>query len=84
MTAPIGHNSAAGDQIKSVVERVERLLEEKKAIAEDISEVLKEAKNNGLDAKIIRKVIRLRAQDKTKREEEEALTELYLSALGMI
>lgn len=84
MTAGIGHNSLAGGQLKSIVERVERLVEEKKALADDISDVFKEAKANGFDTKIVRKVIRLRKQDKAAREEEEALTEAYLHALGML
>jgi uncharacterized protein (UPF0335 family) len=74
----------ASDQLKSIVERVERLAEEKAGIAEDIREVYAEAKGNGYDPKIIRSVVRIRAQDKAKREEEIAKTEMYLHALGML
>jgi uncharacterized protein (UPF0335 family) len=80
----IGHNSVAGDQLKSIVERIERLLEEKQALADDVKDIYAEAKANGFDTKTIRGVIRWRAKDKAKREEEEALTEMYLHALGLI
>ena len=74
----------AKDQLKSVVERIERLEEEKAALAEDIKEVYAEAKANGFDTKILRTVIRLRKQDKNERQEQEALLDLYLQALGML
>ena len=72
----------AGDRLKSFIERVERLEEEKKAIAEDIKEVMGEAKSTGFDPKIIRKVIKLRKMDNDARQEEEYLTDLYLAAIG--
>ena len=72
----------AKDQLKSVIERVERLEEEKKTISDDIRDVYAEAKGNGFDVKILRKVVRLRKQDKAKRQEEYALLDLYLSAIG--
>jgi len=75
-------NSTAQSQLKSVVERIERLDLEKSEIAEQIKEVFAEAKGNGFDVKILRKVIRLRKQDRAKRQEEEAITDLYLVALG--
>jgi uncharacterized protein (UPF0335 family) len=75
-------NSAAQSQLKSVIERIERLEEDKAAIAADLKEVYLEAKGNGFDVKILRKVVRLRKQDKAKRQEEEALIDLYLSAIG--
>lgn len=75
--------SFAQDQLRTIVERIERLEEEKAAIAGDIKEVYAEAKANGFDTKILRKVISLRKKDRAEREEEEALTELYLHALGM-
>ena len=75
-------NSAAQSQLKSVIERIERLEEDKAAIAGDLKEVYLEAKGNGFDVKILRKVIRLRKQDKAKRQEEEALIDLYLAAIG--
>ncbi len=73
----------AAPQLKAIVERIERLEEEKKAIADDIKDVYAEAKANGFDTKILRTVIRLRKQDKAEREEQETLLELYLAALGM-
>ena len=75
-------NSAAQSQLKSVIERIERLEEDKAAIAGDLKEVYAEAKGNGFDVKILRKVVRLRKQDKAKRQEEEALVDLYLAAIG--
>ena len=73
----------AQGQLKSLVERIERLEEEKKAIADDIKEVYAEAKANGFDSRIMRKVITIRKKDHAEREEEEALISLYLDALGM-
>jgi len=73
----------ARDQLKSVIERIERLEEEKQAIADDIKEVYAEAKGNGFDTKIIRQVIRIRKQDSAERQEQEALLDVYLAALGM-
>ena len=75
MAGPV---SVAKDQLKSIVERIERLEEEKKALADDIREVFAEAKGNGFDTKVLRTVIRLRKQDKTERQEHEALLDLYL------
>jgi uncharacterized protein (UPF0335 family) len=70
------------DQLRSIVERIERLEEEKKTIAADIKEVYSEAKGDGFDTKILRKVIALRKKDASERDEEEALLETYLRALG--
>jgi uncharacterized protein (UPF0335 family) len=72
------------NQIKALVERIEKLEEEKIAIAEDIKEVYAEAKGNGFDPKIIKKIIALRKQDATKRAEEQALIATYMDALGML
>jgi len=77
-------NTTAQGQLKSILERVERLEEDKAAVMADLKEVYAEAKGNGFDTKIIRKVVRLRKQDKAKRQEEEALVDLYMSALGEI
>jgi uncharacterized protein (UPF0335 family) len=74
--------AAAQGRLKSFFERIERLEEDKAAIAADLKEVFAEAKGEGFDTKIIRKVVRLRKQDKAKRQEEEALVDLYLSAIG--
>lgn len=74
----------AKDQLKAFIERIERLEEEKKAIADDIRDVYAEAKGNGYDVKALRTVVRLRKQDKDERAEQEAILETYLHALGMI
>jgi uncharacterized protein (UPF0335 family) len=73
----------AVDQLRQIVARIERLEEEKKAIADDIKEVYAEAKGHGFDTKILRQVIRLRKVDKAELQEQEAILELYLDALGM-
>ena len=74
----------AKDQLKAIIERIERLEEEKKTISDDIRDVYAEAKGNGFDVKALRTVIRLRKQDKQEREEQEAILDTYLQALGMI
>ena len=74
--------SLDGGHLKAFVERVERLEEEKKAIADDIKEVYAEAKGNGYDVAIMRKVVALRKIDRNKRAEAEEVLDLYLSALG--
>jgi uncharacterized protein (UPF0335 family) len=74
----------AKDQLKAIIERIERLEEEKKTIADDIRDVYAEAKGNGYDVKALRTVVRLRKQDKQEREEQEAILDTYLQALGMI
>ena len=78
-----GPASFAKDQLKSIIERIERLEEEKQALADDIKEVYAEAKGNGFDTKILRTVVRIRKQDANERQEAEALLDLYLHALGM-
>ena len=77
-------NATAQQQLKSIIERIERLEGEKAEVAEQIKEVFAEAKGNGYDVKTLRKVVRLRKQDRAKRQEEEALLDLYLSAIGEI
>ncbi|MXN65316.1 DUF2312 domain-containing protein [Stappia sp. GBMRC 2046] len=74
----------AGDQLRAFVERIERLEEEKKVIADDIKDVYAEAKGNGFDVKILRKVVSLRKKKPEEREEEDAVLDLYMHALGMI
>lgn len=74
----------AGDRLKSFIERIERLEEEKKALANDIKEVYAEAKGTGFDAKIMRQVIRLRRMDKDDLDEQETLIDIYMRALGML
>lgn len=77
-----GDNSQG--QLRAFVERIERLSEEKDALQADIKEVYAEAKGNGFDTKTIRRVISLRKKEDAERQEEEAMLELYLHALGMI
>ena len=73
----------AAGQLRSLIERIERLEEEKAALTADIREVYSEAKGNGFDTKIMRQVVRIRKLDKADRQEQEAVLDLYLSALGM-
>ena len=75
-------NVAAG-QIKSIIERVERLEEEKDALASDIKEVFAEAKSNGFDVKVLRQIIKIRKMDSAERQEQEAILDLYMHALGL-
>jgi uncharacterized protein (UPF0335 family) len=74
----------AGDRLKGFIERIERLEEEKKALANDIKEVYAEAKGTGFDTKIMRQVIRLRKMDKDDLDEQESLIDIYKRALGML
>ena len=74
----------AGDRLKSFIERIERLEEERKALSNDIKEVYAEAKGTGFDTKIMRQVIRLRKMDKDDLDEQEALIDIYKRALGML
>ncbi len=73
----------ARDQLRAFVERIERLEEEKKTIADDIREVYGEARAMGFDTKVLRKVISIRKQDRNERMEQEAILDTYLHALGM-
>jgi len=88
-TAEIGHNSeapqrVAKDQLRSIIERIERLEEEKKTISDDIRDVYAEAKGNGYEVKALRTIVRMRKQDSDDRREQEAILESYMQALGMI
>ncbi|WP_127142543.1 DUF2312 domain-containing protein [Pelagibacterium montanilacus] len=74
----------ARDQLRAFIERIERLEEEKKAIADDIKEVYAEAKGTGFDTKVMRQIVRIRKQDRNERAEQEAILDLYLHALGMV
>lgn len=76
--------TVAAGQLRAFIERVERLEEDKKAIADDIKDVFAEAKGNGFDVKALRQLIRLRKQDQAEREEQEAILDLYKAALGMV
>ena len=75
-------SGSAQSQLKTIVERIERLEEDKAAVQTDLKEVYAEAKGNGFDTKTLRKVVRYRKQDRAKLQEEEALLDLYLSAIG--
>lgn len=83
----IGHNSINTDTAKrllSIIQRIERLEEERKALAEDVKDIYREAKSTGYDVPTIRLLIKRRAEDAAKREEREALLETYLAALGQL
>ncbi|MEO1656494.1 MAG: DUF2312 domain-containing protein [Pseudomonadota bacterium] len=79
---PSGTSTVAGERLKLFIERVERLEEDKKAVMDDIKEVFAEAKGEGYDTKVMRQIVRLRKMDHADRQEQEALLELYLSAIG--
>jgi uncharacterized protein (UPF0335 family) len=74
----------AKDQLRSIIERIERLEEEKKAISDDIRDVYAESKGNGFDVKALRTIVRLRKQDPNERAEAETILETYMHALGML
>ena len=76
--------TVAAGQLRALIERIERLEEEKKTIADDIKDIYAEAKGNGFDTKAIRTIIRLRKKDQAEREEEETILDLYKAALGMV
>jgi uncharacterized protein (UPF0335 family) len=85
----VGHNSEpatrfAADHLKSIIERIERLEEEKKTISDDIRDVYAESKGNGFDVKALRTIVRMRKQDPDERQQDEAVLESYMQALGMI
>ena len=74
----------AKDQLKAIIERIERLEEEKKTISDDIRDVYAEAKGNGYDVKALRTIVRMRKQDADERQEQETNLETYMQALGML
>lgn len=82
MSEAIGDN--AKEQLRSIIERVERLEEDKAAIASDIKDVFTEAKGNGYDVKALRTIVRMRKQDAGERAEQEQMLEIYMQALGMV
>lgn len=82
-TASIGHNSIGADQLRAYVERIERLEAEKKTIAEDVKDVYAELKATGFDGRAVRTIVNLRKQDQAKRQEAEAILDIYKHALGM-
>jgi uncharacterized protein (UPF0335 family) len=77
-------NSTAQNQIRSIIERVERLEQEKAEISEQVKEVYAEAKGNGFDVKVLRQLVRLRKVDRAKRLEMEAILDLYMQAVGEV
>ena len=81
--ADVAETGVAAAELKQFVERIEHLAEERKAIADDIADVYAELKGRGFDTKVVKHIIKLRAQDHEERSEFEAILELYLSALGM-
>lgn len=83
--AVIGHNTGgiAADRLRSIVDRVERLEEERKSLGSDIRDIFLEAKNAGFDIKVLRQLIRIRKQEPAEVEEQETLMALYKRALGM-
>lgn len=78
-----GSNTIASDQLRLFIERVERLEEEKKGIAEDIRDVYSEAKANGYDTRTMREIVRIRKMESHVRQERDALIETYRNALGL-
>ncbi|MEI9428655.1 DUF2312 domain-containing protein [Mesorhizobium sp. Cs1299R1N3] len=76
--------TVAAGQLRALIERIERLEEEKKTVGDDIKEVFAEAKGTGFDTKAIRKIIALRKKDQAERQEEESILDLYMAALGMV
>ena len=83
ITSETAQTVAAG-QLRAFIERIERLEEEKKTIADDIKEVYAEMKGTGFDTKAVRAIVRLRKQDQAERQEAEAILDLYKAALGMV
>lgn len=73
----------AADQLRSIIERVERLEEEKKTIADEIKDVMGEAKANGFDTKAIKTILKMRKKDDAERTEEEMILDVYMKAIGM-
>ena len=82
--AEVGHNSVASGQLQSIIDRVEKLEEEKFSLMEDMKYVYSEAKGNGFNTKAIKKLVALRKLDRTKLAEDKAMLELYATALGCL
>lgn len=79
----MAEGTVAADELRLLIERIERLEEEKKAISDDVKDVMAEAKSRGYDAKAIRKIVQIRRKKKEDYQEEEAILDTYLAALGM-
>jgi uncharacterized protein (UPF0335 family) len=82
--APSGSGTVAAAELRQFVERIERLEEEKKALSDDIRDVFAEMKGRGYEVKAVRQILRMRKQDQTERQEQEAILEVYMHALGML
>ena len=83
-SATRGNGAVAAAELRQFIERIERLEEEKKAISDDIRDVFAEMKGRGYDVKAIRQILKIRKQDSAERQEQEAILEVYLQALGML
>jgi uncharacterized protein (UPF0335 family) len=83
MAEDVANSGVAAEELKQFVERIERLEEEKAGIAGDIKDVFAELKGRGFDSKAVRQILRIRKQDHSERQEQEAILELYMQALGM-
>jgi uncharacterized protein (UPF0335 family) len=84
MAEDVTNSGVAAEELKQFIERIERLEEEKAGIAGDIKDVFAELKGRGFDSKAIRQILRIRKQDHSERQEQEAILELYMQALGMV
>lgn len=84
MAADVADSGVAAEELKQFVERIERLEEEKAGIAGDIKDVFAEMKGRGFDTKAVRSILRIRKKDHAERQEEEAMLDLYMQALGMV
>ena len=82
-TQPAAETNVAADELRAFIERIERLEEEKKTISDDVKDVYGEAKSRGYDTKVLRKIVSIRKQDQNERQEQDAILELYMQALGM-
>ena len=80
----MGGGAVAADELRLLIERAERLEEEKKGIADDIKDVMGEAKSRGYDAKAIRKILQIRKKKREEYQEEQSILEVYMQALGML
>jgi len=80
----LGGGKVAADELRLLIERAERLEEEKKGIADDIKDVMAEAKGRGYDPKAIRQILRIRKQKREEYQEEQSILEVYMQALGML
>lgn len=80
----MAEGSVAAEQLRQLIERIERLEEEKAGIANDIKEVYAEAKGNGFEPKVMRQIVRLRKMDSDDRQEQDALLDLYRNAVGLM